>query len=301
MSAVGRLAVVDSPGSEAWSTKIRRRAKSLVKSIDQGFMDLAEIVYTVWATPTDGVRHNACVCVAWGYENYKVWAEHELGLHPRKTERLKAIWEHFNVTLAGEITPHMQRKIVALGWTKVRELIRVIDKNNAEQWVEMAENLNHVELCAAIRQALKDQAKAEQAGAVGDLDEGDEDWQGVEPPEDIDRFKQLKFKLTPEQKANVEMALQRAKQLAESTKKGHCLDMICTDFLATNDFLRPDDPETSLRYLAKFERLMGKRLVVVDPRTWSIEYGMDALAKAAEAAESADEAEGGDERAHAAG
>lgn len=301
MSGLGRLAVVDTPGSEAWSTKIRRRAKSLVKTIDQGFMDLAEIVYTVWSTPVDGVRHNACVCVAWGYETYTAWAEHELGLHKRKAERLKAIWEHFNVTLAGEISPHMQRKIIALGWTKVRELIRVIDKYNAEQWVEMAEHLNHVELCAAIRQALRDQEKADQAAAVGDLDD-DEEWQGAEPPEDIDRFKQLKFKLTPEQKANVEMALQRARQLAESAKKGHCLDMICTDFLATNDFLRPDDPETYLRYLAKFERLMGKRFVVVDPKTWSIEYGMEALAKAAEAAEagSAEPGERCDERAHAA-
>ena len=69
MSAVAKLAVVDSPGSEAWSTKIRRRAKSLVKSIDQGYMDLAEIVYTVWSTPVDGVKRPTSVCRSQRHSN----------------------------------------------------------------------------------------------------------------------------------------------------------------------------------------------------------------------------------------
>ena len=93
------------------------------------------------------------------------------------------------------------------------------------------------------------------------------------------------FNLTPEQKANIELALERAKQLANSERPGHCLDLICTDFLSTNDFRRKDDPDRHLVFLAKFERLMGKRLVVIDAATWVIEYGMDALSRAAEVLE----------------
>ena len=83
------------------------------------------------------------------------------------------------------------------------------------------------------------------------------------------------------------LALDRARELAESKRKGHLLDLICTEFLATNTFLKPDDPDTPLRFLAKFERLMGKRLVIVNPETWEIEYGMDALEQVASAAERA--------------
>jgi len=284
MSAVASIA--DAPGTENWGTKIRRRARMLVKSIDQGYMELAEILHTVWSTPINGERHNACVTVAWGYDSYVQWAEEELGIRRRKAEVLKAIWHHLHVTLGGKLDDRARRKIIALGWTKVRELIRVLDEHNAEKWVEVAEHLNYNELCEAVRRALKDQEKHDQAAAVGTVDEDEDDeFKGVDPPDDIGRFKDLKFRLTPEQKANIEMALDRAKQLANSTKSGHCLDLICTDFLSTNDFKRPDDPHRHLVFLAKFERLMGKRLVVIDAKTWLIEYGMDALEKAAEAME----------------
>ena len=168
------LAVAEVPGSEAWGVKIRKRARVLVKSINQGYMELAEILYTVWNTTINGEAHNGCVTVAWGYENYVQWAEEELGLHKRKAERLKAIWRHFHDTLGGKLDRQTRNRIIALGWTKVRELIRVIDEKNAEQWIEVAENLNHDELCEVIRRALEDQEKHSQARAVGTVDEEDE-------------------------------------------------------------------------------------------------------------------------------
>lgn len=281
--------IAELPGSESWGTKIRKRARSLVKSINQGYMELAEILHTVWATPINGEAHNACVTVAWGYENYVEWAEEELGLHKRKAERLKAIWHHLYETLEGKLDRRTQKRIIALGWTKVRELIRVIDADNAEKWIEVAENLNYNELCEVIRRALEDQEKLDQAKAVGTSDEDDdEDFKGVDPPDDMNRFKAINFMLSPEQKANVELALERAEQLANSPKRGHLIDLICTDFISTNDFRKADDPHRHLIFLAKFERLLGKRLVVIDPVNWIIEYGMDALSKVAENMEDKD-------------
>lgn len=271
------------PGSEAWGNRIRQRARTLVKTIDQGYMELASILHEVWSTPIDNEPHNACVAVAWGYTNYKEWAQEELGLHSRKAERLKNIWHHVHVTLAGQLSPRVERRLIAVGWTKVRELVRVIDGKNAEEWIEVAENLNHAELREIIGQALEDQEKQDQAAAVDGLDDDeDEEFRGTDPPADIDRFKQIVFALTPEQRANVELALERAGQLANSTRRGHLLDLISTDFLSTNDFKAKDDPHRHLIFLAKFERLMGKRLIVVDPIKWAIEYGMDALSKVAE-------------------
>jgi len=284
--------IQEPPGSEAWSVKIRSRARKLVDSIDQGYMELAEIIHWVWSTPIDGDPLRACVCVSWGYANYTEWAEEELGIHRRKTERLKGIWDHLHVTLGGKIDRKTQRRLVALGWTKVRELIRVIDENNIDPWVEMAEHLNYQELCVAVRQALEEQEKAAVTGAVdpkADEDEDDEEFKGASPPPDVDRLREFRVYLYPEQRANIKLALDRAKELAHSDKSGHCLDLICTDFLGTNDFRKSDDPTTPLRFLAKYEHLMDKRLVIINPHTWEIEYGMDTLTKAAEALEQLDE------------
>jgi|WetSurMetagenome_2_1015567.scaffolds.fasta_scaffold08238_4 hypothetical protein len=280
LSGVG-LAVSDLPGSESWSDKVRRRARTLIRTIDRGYMELGELLYAVHDTPVNGDPNQPSVCVSWGYKNFSDWAEKELSLHRRKAERLQRIWWELEVRLAGQLTPAVKQRVIELGWSKVREVVRVLSGSNAEQWVEMAENLTHPELCAAIRQALIDQEKKDQAAAVGTEDEDDEgDY--PKPPEDIERFKWKNFHLTPEQRENVKLAIERAQQLASSQKEGHCLDLICTDFLATNDFRKADDPEMPLRFLAKFERLMGKRIVVVDPETWTIEYGIDALQHVAE-------------------
>lgn len=292
MSKTSKEALI--PGTEAWSIKIRKRAKKIIKYIDQGYMELASIIHTVWSTPIDNDPNNACVTVAWGYSNYVEWAEEELGIQRRKTERLKGIWHHLYVTLEGQLSLYEQRKIIGLGWTKVRELIRVIDGENAEKWIEVAENLSHRELVEVIKATLEDQEKLDQAKAVGTADEEDDTFRGVSPPEDVLRFKQFLFALSPEQAANVQMALDRAEQLANSQKRGHLLDLICTDFLSTNDFKKKDDPHRHLIFLAKFERLMGRRLVVVDPINWVIEYGMETLAKVAESMESNDDRSGAD-------
>jgi hypothetical protein len=232
------------------------------------------------------------VTIAWGYDSYVEWAEEELGLHRRKAEMLKRIWHHLNETLEGKLDRRVQKRLVALGWTKVRELVRVIDDKNAEQWIDVAETLNHTELCEIIRRALEDQEKMDQAKAVGTVDDDDdEEFRGAPPPDNHDRFKRVTFKLTPEQKANVEMALDRAKELAPTSSylnPAAYLDLICTDFLSTNTFGKSNDPHRHLKFLAKFERLMGKRLVVVDPENWVIEYGMDALSKVAENLEAND-------------
>ena len=83
--------------------------------------------------------------------------------------------------------------------------------------------------------------------------------------------------LFPAQHENVMMAIKRASELSHSDKRGHNLDLICTDFLATNDFKLENDPEMQLRILAKFERLFQKKIMVVDPVNRRILYGMEAL------------------------
>jgi hypothetical protein len=93
----------------------------------------------------------------------------------------------------------------------------------------------------------------------------------------------MTFKLVHSQYDNVKAALERAGQLSKSKVRSHNLSLICLDFLTTNDFRKSDDPDQALRFLtAKFERILGKKLVVIDPDRWEIEYGLESLRRVGE-------------------
>lgn len=256
-------------GSEEWSKRIRRKAKTLSRTLDTGYMEMAELLHVIHDTPVNGDPKNQSVWASWGYSVFGEYVENELGIHRRKAERLRRIWEVLETDLAG-LDRGVKRQLIAIGWTKMRELIRVLTVSNAERWIEMAEECSYPELRANIARAIE--IAAQKNAVSGD----DEEHEEVPPPEG-ERTKSMAFNLFPEQLDNVTLALKRASELSNSDKKGHNFDLICTDFLATNDFRMENDPEAQLRLLAKYERLLHKRLVVVDPASKRIVYGLDAL------------------------
>jgi hypothetical protein len=86
-------------------------------------------------------------------------------------------------------------------------------------------------------------------------------------PPDVDQAEVLHFSLFPEQRRNVAQALAHAKQLAQTDKSGHALDLICTAYLAGDGGF-----ESEVEYLAHMERVLGKRLVAFN-RDMTIAYG----------------------------
>lgn len=79
----------------------------------------------------------------------------------------------------------------------------------------------------------------------------------------------------------VQAALMRAMALTRSDKLGHNLVMICIDFLATNDFVKPGHPERLARYLSKLEQALPIRIIAVDPTSGDVIFGMQTLARLA--------------------
>lgn len=89
-----------------------------------------------------------------------------------------------------------------------------------------------------------------------------------------------KFQFTDYQRHNVWAAMARAAEIADTRTKmpvGALLDMVATDFLATNSFGIRKNPEAQRNYIAKMERVIGKRIAIVNMETKQIEYGFDAL------------------------
>lgn len=256
-------------GSEQWSNQIRKRARMLARQEDETKLQLAELLYTVSTTTVDGLQHNPPIYTSWGYATFEEYVGHELGLERKKAQALQRVWR---TILDTGMDKYTQKRLMLLGWTKARELTRVMTEANALKWIEMAEQTTHPDLVANIQRAIEIAEQKEALNPDGEEEEAD-------PPEVVERMKGMSFALYPEQKMNIELALKRASELANSPaqKRNHHLDLICTDFLATNDFKLGNDPDMKWRVLAKYEQLFGVRLIAVDPVKRRIVFGVDAL------------------------
>lgn len=259
---------LDKMGTAAWSNRVRGRAKELAKQLEMGYMELAKILYQVYDTQVRlGEDYGPIVPIytTWGYKTFSEYAEKELGLHHRKAERLRSIWYKLEIELSG-LSDITRERIVRIGWTKVRELIRVLTVKNADDWVEQGEKLSYPELYEAIR--LYQEQKA-QKNAVSPEDEDI-------PVPAVDHLSFEHFALYEAQAGTVRTALKEAEKVSGSDKKSHNLDLICSEFLATNDFHQAT-PAQRQQHLANLERSLGLRLVAVDPETGGVIYGIKTL------------------------
>jgi hypothetical protein len=157
-----------------------------------------------------------------------------------------------------------------LGFSKVRELIRVINQHNAEEWIEQAEQLSHAKLCQLVNQYL-DRVQEEYGEDRETIDLNDVDTKIPKP----EALKNEAFKLYPEQAVNVEKALETAARLSKSDKKSHNLDLICTNFLATHSFTKEE--RVLEEYLNGLESSLNVRLIAYDPSKGEIVFGVDTL------------------------
>jgi hypothetical protein len=260
-------------GTKKWATGLRARAKALVKKLEDGYMDLAKLLWQVYDTPVDGDPKNKPLFMEWGFRSFGEYAEQELGIHQRKAERLRKIWKAL-VDL--DLGPDFQSRVARLGWTKVRELIRVMTDTNAEEWVAKAEHYNYLQVTAAVKQYETEIEKIEKAREAL-ADAADDELPTEALPEatipDPEDFFPEKFVFAAAQHDNVKLALGKAAQLSNSTSKNNNFDLICTDFLASNDFLAADDPDRVVKYLRKIERAFGIKIIALDGNIDEILFG----------------------------
>jgi len=151
-------------GSKSWCQKVRRRAKQLAVDLDVGYLELSQILYEVWDTPLDNDPNKGPIYKAWGFKSFAQWADEDLGIQKRKAERLRAIWYCLEVQLAG-IDPDLKKRLVALGVSKLREMTGILEPENVEGWIEVAEKSSYPILRASIAKARQaaDIAKAQAA------------------------------------------------------------------------------------------------------------------------------------------
>ncbi len=103
-------------------------------------------------------------------------------------------------------------KVQHLGWTKLKELSLIITQDNADQWIEVATHCSVLQLAEAIRQAR----------SAGD----------DEAPTDMPDVVAMVFKVHPEQKHNIDLAIAKAKKAMGTEYITVALDAICLNYLS---------------------------------------------------------------------
>lgn len=183
------------------------------------------------------------------------FVEKEIGIHVRKANYLKSIYDWFYGILKTET---VREKVLELGWSKVKELVGVVGSDNIDAWVDKAKELSATKLAEYVRNVKK----------------------GRDPEqEQVEGLVRLSFSLHKEQLLNIESALQMASKLADSNKRGNCIDLICTSFVADQIFnLQPGD-ENLVAYFDKLQKQTDVSLVVFDHGSKKIIMGKDNLIK----------------------
>lgn len=294
-------------GGERWAEEIRREAKDLAGRVDTDYIKLAQKLYQIYDTPVDGDEKNSAIWTKWGYSSYASYVQEELGIHKKRAQRLKRIW-HCTETLKEEgLDEGVRQRLIELGFSKIRELVRVVNVKNAEKWVTKAEELSYPHLTQVVRDTLDIAEKRDRAVRETGRDrmtdaENAEPGEGTEdsgepsevsfeeeteadvmvPDADIsaDDMKRLNFMAYADQADTINDALERAAQISGSSIKTNNLALICMDFIATNDFAKATTNQ-KLRFIAKLEQSLGYKLVAFDGE--DVVYGIGTLKSAAEA------------------
>jgi len=223
---------------------VRKRVLDLRKKVEESYWELSQSLSEVYGKS---------YYIAWGFQSWKEYVESELEFALRKAQYLVSISDWFS-----KMSPQLQDWIKGLGWTKAKELVGVVNDENAADWQARLEGLTYAQLV--------DELKGKGKDIDTPLDgEGDKDVAEDKPQKKA-------FSLFPEQSANVAAALDKAKQLANTEKDGHALDLICSDFLATN--AGTDDMFSVIK---RIEKSSGLYFIAYNKQTDSVVYGAEIL------------------------
>lgn len=141
-----------------------------------------------------------------GHESFGAFVSGEFGFQERKAKYLMEIYE----ALVDKQIPWA--KVSGLGWTKLKDLAKILTLENVDEWVEKAKGLSVIEL----QNLLKGDKSAGAAGSGSTSDD----------------VTIVKFKLKPDALETVQTALAKAKGETGTEFDNVALENLCSAYLA---------------------------------------------------------------------
>lgn len=238
LSVVGDV----SDGAGVEHAEIRQKILKLLEETENKTWDLGvalEMAYT-----NDMYR-------SWGFDSWRKYVEEELQIQMRKAQYLLVLQGWFK-----GMPQNIQDWIRSMGWTKARMLMHVVTVENAAEWRDKVDGKTVAEIDKMLKEAKE----------AADLEGGE----GGEGSASEEQSTSKNFKLFPAQLENVDRALEKAMETSGSDKPGNNLDLICTQYLATEIGI-----DSIQAHLKAQERLLGVRLVAYSEEEDAIVYGSD--------------------------
>lgn len=144
-----------------------------------------------------------------GFKNFKQYVETVHGIKYRKAMYWADIYN-------GLIESGVDWALVkGIGWTKLKEVVGVITKDNVKEWVGIASSQTAIQLAHTV----KDWKKAQKDGSPAN-------------PAQSSVITTKTFKVHADQKENIEAAIAKAKEIANTEFDTVALEMIALDYLA---------------------------------------------------------------------
>jgi len=241
------LAVVDGGkvDGECEYKDVRQQILDILAETENKTWDLAVILETAYAG--DMYR-------SWGFSSFRDYIEQELQIQMRKAQYLVQIQEWFK-----KMPANIQTWIRELGWTKARMLLHVVTVENAAEWRNKVAGKTVAEI-----KAMMQEAKEMGEGGGGDGEGGDADGENT--------LKKFSASLFMPQHENWMRALGKAEEISGSDKQGNNMDLMATDFLATNAGV-----DNMHDFLRKAEKQLGVRIVAYSEERDELVYGADLI------------------------
>lgn len=193
------------------------RARDMVES---GYIKLAGYLYKIYHDKT---------YATWGFNSFEEYVDKELSIGYRKSLYLI---DFESKSLLFNIDPARFEKI---GWTKARELLRILDYNNVEEWLHLAERVTCKELTVLIKEAKNAKFQNRGSTALPELDVENHPTREIKQrgPSITDTTSKtsIVFKVAAIEKAVVKEALEESRKLLDTEDTSLALANICQDWL----------------------------------------------------------------------
>ena len=144
-----------------------------------------------------------------GHENFKTFIEAEMGLPYRKAMYLIEIYQSL---VEAEIPWDTVKDV---GWTKLKEIAKLLTQENADEWVQRANEMTTIQLVEYIKASQQSET----------AEEGDEETTKAT------KVSTMTFKVHEDQKETIRTALDKAKEEAGTEYDTVALEGICIQYM----------------------------------------------------------------------
>lgn len=207
---------------------LREEAVRARDMVDNGYMLLAKCLYDIY--------HQDVFSTHWNYSSFEDYIDNEIQIAYRKAMYLIEIYgkaKLLNMDMA---------RLERMGWSKARELIRVVDESNANEWMDRAENCSVKELNVFIKQE-KDKT-SDKSSVI----------------EETPIITTITFKLGMAEHAIIDDALQESKKLINNSDLALSLANICQEWLEVKGVV---PIQASLEdHILHLEKIYGRKLII---------------------------------------